>query len=134
MLFVFASGILDINRGLTMETDQVLEEPASHTQTQATNAAPLAFDPAAYRHFLDDCDWTKPQKDAFIAALWEIVSSFADLGFGRDPIQQAMDVRKARVSVPPAKLKVLSCSQAFNRQTIQEAATVQERAAGKKDS
>ena len=112
----------------------MLEEPASHTQTQATNATPLAFDPAAYRHFLDDCDWTQAQKDAFIAALWDIISSFADLGFGRDPIQQAMDVRRMRVSVPPAKLPVLFCSQAFNQQTIQEAASAQERAAGKKDS
>lgn len=112
----------------------MLEEPAKHIQTQATNATPLAFDPAAYRHFLDDCDWTQGQKDAFIAVLWEIVSSFADLGFGLDPIQQVMDVRKARVTVPPARLPVLSCSRAFNRQTIQEAATAQERAAGKKDS
>lgn len=112
----------------------MLEEPASHTQAQKTTAKPLAFDPVAYRHFLDDCDWTQAQKDAFIIELWGIISGFADLGFGLDPIQQAIDVSKCRVSVPQMHGTVLSCHQAFNERKVQEAAHSKEQAVGKKDS
>lgn len=41
-----------------------------------------------YLPYLADCDWTEGQKREFIEALWQIIVSFVDMGFGTHPLQQ----------------------------------------------
>ncbi|WP_420133238.1 hypothetical protein [Rhodopseudomonas sp.] len=60
----------------------------------ASQPLALAFDPQEFCHFLDDCDWTEPQKRAFIEELWKIVVGFVDLGFDLNPVQQAIGSRE----------------------------------------
>jgi hypothetical protein len=74
----------------------------------------LQFDPTAYRHFLDDCDWPEAQKDAFITDLWKIVVSFVDLGFDRHPIQQALACRKSLDADSDAVIDSPPVSTTFN--------------------
>lgn len=58
-------------------------------------SASLVFDPQAYLHFLEDCDWTEDQKREFIEALWQIVVSFVDLGFELHPVQRVIGTSSA---------------------------------------
>lgn len=44
---------------------------------------------ANYREFLKDIDMTEAEKEEFLQALWDIVSSFVELGFGTHPLQEA---------------------------------------------
>jgi hypothetical protein len=43
-----------------------------------------------YEHHLADTDLTDDEKREFLEALWYIVLTFVDLGFGIEPVQQAM--------------------------------------------
>ena len=42
-----------------------------------------------YEHFLEDQGLSAEQKRAMLEALWSIIVSFVDLGFGVHPVQQA---------------------------------------------
>lgn len=48
----------------------------------------LAIDWELYGAYLEESDLDEDQKREFIEALWSIVVSFVDLGFGIDPTQQ----------------------------------------------
>ena len=48
----------------------------------------LTVDVERYQSYLDGTDMTDEQKQAFIEALWSIVVSFVDLGFGVHPLQE----------------------------------------------
>lgn len=51
------------------------------------------FQADEYLHFLADVDWTEVQKREFIGALWQIVTSFVDLGFGLHPLQNILEAK-----------------------------------------
>lgn len=61
---------------------------ASENNT-ARSAPILTVDVEKYQAFLDDADMTQAQKDEFLQALWSIIVSFVDLGFGVHPLQAA---------------------------------------------
>ncbi|KIC41579.1 hypothetical protein RA27_10100 [Ruegeria sp. ANG-R] len=42
-----------------------------------------------YQAFLDGADMTDAQKEEFIQALWAVIVSFVEMGFGVHPVQQA---------------------------------------------
>lgn len=46
-----------------------------------------AFDPDRYRHHLDAFDLTGEQEDQLMHTLWNIMYTFARLGWGGDPVQ-----------------------------------------------
>lgn len=50
----------------------------------------LAIDWRLYEHHLVEADLTDQEKREFIEALWYIIVSFVDLGFGIEPVQQAL--------------------------------------------
>jgi len=52
--------------------------------------AALQFDPAAYMHFVEDDDLTEEQAVELLRAIWSIVVSFVDLGYGLDPVHQVV--------------------------------------------
>ncbi len=47
----------------------------------------LTVDVEKYQAFLDGADMTEVQKEEFLQALWSIIVSFVDLGFGVHPLQ-----------------------------------------------
>ena len=69
----------------TTEALALVEEP------RETGFAPLRFDPAEYMHYVEDMDLTEDQAIELLRAIWAINVAWVDLGFGINPIQQAMD-------------------------------------------
>ncbi len=51
----------------------------------------LQLDVEYYQAFLDDEDITEEQKKELIETIWNIVVTFVDLGFGIEPVQQAIE-------------------------------------------
>lgn len=51
----------------------------------------IAVDYDRYLHYLDDCGLDETKKREFIDALWSIIISFVDLGFGVHPLQQVIE-------------------------------------------
>ncbi|GJL99997.1 MAG: hypothetical protein DHS20C07_16770 [Methyloligella sp.] len=51
----------------------------------------LQLDVEYYQAFLDDEDITDAQKKELIETIWNIVVTFVDLGFGIEPVQQAIE-------------------------------------------
>ena len=49
----------------------------------------LTVDVEKYQVFLDRADMTEEQKEEFLQALWSIIVSFVELGFGVHPVQAA---------------------------------------------
>jgi hypothetical protein len=47
----------------------------------------LTVDVEKYQAFLDGADMTEAQKEEFLQALWSVIVSFVDLGFGVHPLQ-----------------------------------------------
>lgn len=62
------------------------------SETGATKDWPaLQLDVEYYQAFLDDADIPDEQKKELIETLWNIVVTFVDLGFGIEPVQQAIE-------------------------------------------
>lgn len=59
---------------------------------------PLKLDWKLFEHHLADSDLSEEEKREFLEALWYIICTFVDLGFGIEPVQQAM---KLAASSPP---------------------------------
>ncbi|MCC0007710.1 MAG: hypothetical protein H6876_06245 [Hyphomicrobiaceae bacterium] len=56
----------------------------------------LKIDWRVYEEYLADADIPEDQKKELIEALWGIIVSFVDLGFGIESAQAAIDVRSAK--------------------------------------
>jgi hypothetical protein len=50
----------------------------------------LQFQPEKYRKYLDETGWSEKVKEEWLYTLWNIMSTFVDIGFGLDPVQTAM--------------------------------------------
>lgn len=48
----------------------------------------LTVDIGKYQALLDDCDLSEEQKEEVLRALWSIVVTFVELGFGVHPLQE----------------------------------------------
>lgn len=61
----------------------------------------VSVDLDRYKHLLDDPSLSEAEKDEFLKALWSIITSFIDLGFGVHPLQEiveadsSMDLKQA---------------------------------------
>lgn len=60
-----------------------------HEADHANGRPVVTFDVSRYEHFLEDQGLSAEQKRAMLEALWSIIVSFVDLGFGVHPVQQA---------------------------------------------
>tara|TARA_R110000850_G_scaffold79358_8_gene171153 strand:- start:99 stop:407 length:309 start_codon:yes stop_codon:yes gene_type:complete len=49
----------------------------------------LTVDVAKYQEYLDGSDLTPEQKEEFLNAVWSIVVTFVELGYGVHPLQEA---------------------------------------------
>lgn len=60
----------------------------------------LTIDYDLYQKYLDEPDLTESQKRDFLDALWSIIVSFVDLGFGVHPLQQAAPDECGQTGIP----------------------------------
>lgn len=68
-------------------------EPAHDVVSSLQAAAKrpvITLDVSLFEEYLADSDLTDDQKHEFLTVLWSIIVGFADLGFGIDPVQQAL--------------------------------------------
>ena len=72
----------------------------------------LEIDVEKNQAYLDDPDLSEAQKEEIIAALWQIITAFVDLGFGVHPLQEAggKDAQTADQSTQTAEDMVSSTS------------------------
>ena len=68
----------------TLPTDR----PDLSERLNAPPRSTLTVDVARYEAFLADTDMTDAQKEEFLQALWSIIVSFVELGFGVHPLQE----------------------------------------------
>lgn len=73
------------------QTPDSPDVPARDEKPDETGFAPLRFDPAEYMHYVEEMGLTEAQGIALLRAIWDIYVSWVDLGFGINPLQQAMD-------------------------------------------
>lgn len=59
--------------------------------TTAPKKPILTVDVEKYQAFLDGADMSEAQKEEFLQALWSIMVSFVDLGFGVHPLQEVCE-------------------------------------------
>lgn len=65
------------------------QDGTPHDAGRANGRPVVTFDVSRYEHFLEDQGLSAEQKRAMLEALWSIIVSFVDLGFGVHPVQQA---------------------------------------------
>lgn len=70
----------------------------------------LRIDWDAYLPFFENEDISDAHKRELIEALWAIMVSFVDLGFGIHPVQQACGKEISLAELPPADVLSLSKS------------------------
>ena len=96
----------------------------------------LRFDIEEYQKLLDAPEITEEQQKEFLTTLWRIMVAFVDLGFGIDPVQQALDKSGSTHSLLPLDaVKLLSCEDRFSRSASNRPVTSEKRTASeRKDS
>lgn len=93
----------------------------------------LRFDFEEYRKYVEDEDLSEEQAHELLGAIWLVITSFVDLGFRLDPVQQVLDVSKTQTALAADSPRTLSCKEIFNSQKKKNAARPR-RVAGKRDS
>ncbi|WP_283644627.1 hypothetical protein [Marinovum algicola] len=63
----------------------------------------LTVDVAKYQEYLDGSDLTPEQKEEFLRAVWSIVVTFVELGYGVHPLQEACGKDHENGGLPPAR-------------------------------
>lgn len=103
----------------------------SEAQADAGHFPALHFDLDEYRKYIEGENLTDAQAEELLSALWLIVTSFVDLGFGLHPVQHVLDGRKKTLATDSAP--GLGSSRTRKKQQ-NKAAKAFARAAGKRDS
>lgn len=60
------------------------------TNVVQTRSAPLPLDISRYRQEIADLPLTEEQQIQLLQALWDMMRTFVELGFGCDPVQQVI--------------------------------------------
>lgn len=82
---------------------------------------PIPFDVTRYMHFIEDPSLNDLQRRQMVEALWAIVLSFVDLGFGLHPAQQACGkleeplANKSGTDSDGGKVTAYSLTKTFNK-------------------
>lgn len=71
-------------------TEDKTNQARPPNRSGAANALTLTIDYELYQKDLDNADLSHAEKQQFLDALWSIIVSFVDLGFGVHPVQQAI--------------------------------------------
>lgn len=86
-----------------------MNHPSNTNEDKVAARPALQIDWEFYARFLEESDVSESEKQELLEALWSVVCTFVDLGFGIEPVQQAIESRKLdqliadrRRIVPPA--------------------------------
>lgn len=91
--------------------------PKPHEASENTTARPMpmmTLDVEKYQAYLDDADMTEAQKNEFLQALWSIIVSFVDMGFGVHPLQEVCGEDQTSESKNMHKSVDMLVSETFN--------------------
>jgi hypothetical protein len=77
------------------------KEPNSTAIEPSPEPLALTLDLELYLGQLDDWDISEAQKIEFISTFWNLLVSFAELGFGIHPAQLAQDAGRKKPQKPP---------------------------------
>ncbi len=88
------------------------KEPSILDDKPPRSAGVLPFEADRYRSYVDDFEMTEAQKQAFLRALWDIMSTFVRLGFGVESVLPALLQRASEM--PPDALEETVPTHAFN--------------------
>lgn len=69
----------------------------------ASTRPTLTVDVANYQEYLDGSGLTPEQKEEFLLAVWSIVATFVELGYGVHPLQEACGKDHEAGSPPPVR-------------------------------
>lgn len=69
----------------------------------ATTRPTLSIDVARYQEYLDGSDLTPEQKEEFLRAMWSIIVTFVELGYGVHPLQEACGKDCEADGLPPVR-------------------------------
>ena len=85
-------------------------EPSAPKTTPNTGVLPFEAD--RYREFVEDCELTDAQKDAFLRTLWDIMATFVRWGFD---VESTLPMLFERASEnPPDALEQIPPTHEFN--------------------
>lgn len=88
------------------------------TPEHTTSYKSLILDMAAYLSQLEDWDITEDQKREFIATLWYILRSFAELGFEIQPCQLVQKLQESPENTGNLASSVLQSNQSKRTQRM----------------
>ena len=96
----------------------------------------LQFDPAKFLQYVEEENLTEEQAGVLLRAIWDLVVSFVDLGFGLSPVQQALvdRLRRDPESASPASSGRVSSRDEFTKIVTSTNAARPDAAASKEDS
>ena len=66
--------------------EETIPEAIEQSPTQPI-AVGLALDPERYRSYLESFEMSQAEQDELLQTLWNILSTFVDIGFGLDSVQ-----------------------------------------------
>ncbi|MFE3836461.1 hypothetical protein [Pseudogemmobacter sonorensis] len=116
-----------------MSEDENLTGLGSQESAPKGDFPALRFDAEAYRPHLADSDLTEAQQTELLAAIWQIMVAFADLGFGLDPVQylqglQALDnTPPSPKPAPKPRRDMVGCTGQFSEHTNHKPAKAHKR-------
>lgn len=73
--------------------DQINKAPFELSAGTSARMPCVEIDFEAYAPYLESADISEAEKRQLIEALWSIVTSFVQLGFGLSPVQQILESR-----------------------------------------
>lgn len=74
------------------------KEKAVDAFTAYTSAPP--FDPEKYLGYLEDTELSREQQIEYLKVLWSIMTTFVELGFGVDSVQQVLPALEEQDQTP----------------------------------
>ncbi len=91
------------------------------TNTASPSPPILTVDVEKYQAYLDGADMTEAQKEEFLQALWSIIVSFVDLGFGVHPLNEVCaDDTIAKSNSPKGAFDMVSSGDQENSENPNE--------------
>jgi len=82
------------------DTEGIDRPKTDEDEGKTTRFKPLTINYELYEHYLEGSDLTETQKREFLDALWAVIVSFVDLGFGVHSLQQVNSDGCGQMEIP----------------------------------
>lgn len=88
--------------------------PINSEQVGSSLLQPLHLNPEEYRHALADLEISPAQQDELLHALWHIISTFVDIGWGVDTVRIVLPELFENAGSDPKKMLEQKHQENFN--------------------